>query len=226
MRSFHLFCLALMASLTLPSAAPAGIVAQSGSVYVLTSPPADVRKDVLVDPSKIFVFAEGRHIVLSNPIEANIVNPGMYDEESDLSGNEGELPTGVFLNSYFVHFDIQDNEPSAIASGSITFDQDVLAIISGRHLLNESDAILGLPTTIYGTGGGRGWDFGNNGFIALSDDRRTVDLGSLVTTARDELRIVTAVPEADSLTLLGVGGIGIFVVGALIRNRHKSQLCS
>lgn len=206
----------------LPLIASAGIIATDGSVYLLAAAPSDAREDKLVDRDRIFVFAEGRHVILSSPLVANIVNPGMYDEQSDVTGKEGELPTGVLLNSYFAHFDIKDGERSALASGSITFDQNVLAIIYGKGMLIDSDAILGLPTTLYGTGGGRGWDLGSGGFIALGDDRRTVDLGSLVTTARDELRIITAVPEAGSLSLMAVGGM--FAAAAALTDRHRRNV--
>ncbi len=149
-------------------------------------------------------FFEEQTRVLPDDLAVDIVDPGVYDHPADLVN--AFLPAGAFVTSYFVHGDNDKRNPGVPRlEGSITFDQRVLGIIVSSEKLTGSDPILGNPGTIYTTGVPNDAQRGAELIecpIELSADRHTVYVCTLSFLERDQIRIITEVPEPTSWALL------------------------
>src|SRR5262249_36054507 len=183
---------------------------------------------VLESDTQIVAFPERQNIILNTAIAVDITVPGTSPSATTRNFSSGTIPIGTKISSYFVHFDdIGDPATPVAASGSITFDTDILGLIVTAKNLDASDSYPGLPSVIYDTGdGGRDLEInpgdvgqGTNDQIILSDDRRTVTLNLRDGTAPDEVRILTTpVPEPASISLLAISGLGLLAY--LVRNRR------
>ena len=99
-------------------------------------------------------------------------------------------------------------EPSgAVRTGTITLAEDILGIIINDAPLDNTDAILGAPGTLYPVGENvRGIELDNVDTLIMLADLRTVSMTLKVSASIDQMRILT-VPEPGMLTLLGAGGL-------------------
>lgn len=197
-----------------------GIVSTSGDVVVIPAP-VDVRMDQLESDTDLFVFVESVGVLLPMDIAAEITMPGFYNQPGDLTA--GVVPGGTIVNSYLLHGDNVDGSGVVPRlNGSISFDDPILAILLGNVLnddpnpsLDDTDAILGSTTTLYGTGDfGRGLFFSEDSVI-LSADRRTVDVSFRFAAYYDQIRIVT-IPEPASFLLLAT------VCPVILRRRTRN----
>ncbi len=208
----------------------AGIVSTSGAIQLIT-PPNDVRVDQLESNVTLFVFSESSNVVLPVDIKAEITEPGFYNRAANL--NHGMIPMGTIVNSYLVHGDNVDGTlfaPHLV--GSLVFDEPVLGILIGNVFtvipnpsLDDSDAILGTPTTIYGSGErGRGLFFPEDS-VTLSADRLTVEVDFRTAFYYDQIRIVT-VPEPSSIVMLVLSSGLVFLFRKVDVNRIRLVLAS
>ncbi|WP_250657485.1 PEP-CTERM sorting domain-containing protein [Alkalimarinus coralli] len=123
--------------------------------------------------------------------------------QSGLTLSEGRY------NSHLLHFD-----PVGIAKGkikglSISFSEDIVAIILGDRYLNLSDGLFGDPTTRYQTDKSRRLE--SHDMFTLKDST-TLVLNRLRVGKYwiDEARVITRiVPEPSSIALFGLGLLGV-----------------
>ncbi len=220
MRSALIQPTAVAAALLACGSTFASIITITGDITLLDPPPGDVSQNALESNTTMYAFQEQENLILNNDIRVNILDPGFYDDTSDLV--IGSIGKGTAVNSYFVHSDRNPDEPGfPDLSGTITFANDILAVIVLAPDLTSSDSDLGAPGTLYATGAIadqlRGLELrqGLLDSIDISADRRTITINSRSILARDELRIITAVPEPASLGLIAIGG----VIAAFSRRR-------
>lgn len=192
--------------------ADAGIIATSGAVIQIT-PPASVEGGALESDSDIRVFAEKSNLTLAQSFAVNIKNPGTY---SGLAGPTGSLAAGLVIDSYMFHTDHVGIPGGQSYDGSITFDTDILAVITGKSRLDSSDPVVGLPTVAYPTGVSsidRGTldSTGAGDVLTLSGNRRTFTFHiSHSSDNIEQFRIITeAVPEPASALLVMLGGLAL-----------------
>ncbi|HVU87577.1 MAG TPA: hypothetical protein VHD36_09655 [Pirellulales bacterium] len=209
----------LILILSLPAIVYAGPIQMSSSV-TLISPPADVSEGKLESDTVIWAFPEKQNTVLTQALTIDISTPGTSPFNGVQNLSAGSVSAGTRVSSYFVHFDAVGAPTNPVtASGSITFDQSILGLIVLSQSLEDSNAILGFSGTTYDNsvtgqqvegleivGGGVGKD--SNDQITLSADRHTVTFGFRDTGAPDDFRVVTAVPEPESVMLAVTGLIG------------------
>lgn len=211
---------ALALSFSTGTHALAGIIGTpTGAITLIPAPPS-VRDQAIVSDTEISLFVERQGVVLQQALNFNITAPTTAPTETTLGTTPGSISEGTRVDSYYIHLQSLSgtSQVPVLLSGSITFDRDVLGIAIFNPQLNQSDLVLGLPGTLYGTGGERDLEVvaggifgvGPNDAITLSDDRRTVTLNLGNTAGGDQLRIVTAaVPEPSSWALLSVACVTI-----------------
>ncbi len=198
-------------------AVKASILSTSGAVSTIAAPP-DVSGGAIESDATILAFAERQNIVLSQDIAVDISVPGTSPSGGVKNLSPGTITSSTHISSYFIHFDAVGNpapESAVPASGSITFDTDVLGLIVLGTSINLTDPYPGLPGTIYATGElNRGLEIpsgpagtGTLDLITLSADRRTVSFNFRDGAAPDDIRIITnAVPEPSAIALAAMAG--------------------
>ena len=199
----------------LSSPAIAGIISTSGSLIEIAAPDS-VLEGALESDSVSSIFAERQGVTLANDLDINIDAPGTF------FGSTNPVATmlaGTRIDSYFLHIDPVGSPGFTTYSGSVTFDQDLLGLITFRTKLDDSDALLGLASVAYPTGQNsilRGVldTTGRRDEITLSADRRTVNFDLQVSQGNvEQMRFLlassnAAVPEPATFTLfLAMAGI-------------------
>jgi len=221
-------CYPLAATLFLALAAnvaSAAIIASSGAATPI-APPADVTLNALESDTLAPVFVERTDFTLPVDLQVHITLPGTSPTAVDMNFSPGAIPAGTRIDSYYVHFDSLGDSTTTeavVVDGSITFDRDVLGLIVGPILLNESNLLVGAPGTLYPSdpsleivAGGAGLEA--NDLLTLSSDRRTVTFNFRNTAHLDSFRIITEVPEPGSCVLLA-SGLGLLAAMRWRRRR-------
>ena len=126
--------------------AAASIISVTGNVGVIAAPLCTCEGSLESD-SDVFTFIERQNVVLPADLRVNFVAPGLYDDRSDLPDPVPFLAAATAVDSYFLHADPFTR--GITYEASLTFDSDVLAVILGGVLLEESDGPLGAIGTNY-----------------------------------------------------------------------------
>jgi hypothetical protein len=227
---YRFIALSVCAALCSPlSPAYAGIIAQSGSVEIVPLP-ADVRNGQMESNRRIVAFAERQGVSLTSDVPIDIQLPGTSPDSGGQNLSPSIVPTGTAVSSYFVHFDAL-GEPAngtiVFAEGSLTFNEDILGVIVLSSTLNATHAELGGVGTLYPGGDHQGMELSTAGaYVTLSADRRTLSFGMPVGPYSDNLRVITAVPEASSFALLALGSGAIVLVRCGRNQWRKSNVIS
>jgi hypothetical protein len=205
--SAHAF-VATVAFLALTGVGQADILSTAGAIVVI-APPPDARTGQFENDHAIHLFPEQLNVILPATVSVNVTKSGSTTTGGILTLSPGAIPAGTLVSSYFLHFDDVGTSQNPIsAQGSVTFTTDVLGIAILAPALNATDAMPGLPTTIYASGDGlRGFEPPTNpgaaDVLTLSADHRTVTLFLQNVDKSDDVRIITAgVPEPSTLVLL------------------------
>ncbi len=149
--------------------------------------------------SRLYLMPERQRVQLREPLEVDIapgVPPGM--RKKDAPGLP--LKHRGRVNSYLLFYRPLEGslERRPDISGSITFAQPVLGIISDTARLVESDDVFGHPRVIYRDrprrGIERGKKPGQRDVVRISPDGRRVFFNLHATAEWDELRVIVAAP--------------------------------
>jgi len=169
--------------------ASAGIAASTGAITVLVSPPASVAPGALESDTEIFAFPEGQNIILgaSLPAVLALADPVFNGSALPAAGN---LPPGMVVNSYFFHADSATGSGQATVSGTVTFDESIVAVIVSTANLSGSDATLGAVGTVYGADPLRGLENADDQ-ISISSDLRTLNIQFSREDVEDHVRVIT-----------------------------------
>ncbi|PYT61527.1 MAG: hypothetical protein DMG35_09105 [Acidobacteria bacterium] len=167
-------------------------VAPPQTVLKITPPPS-VQLDALENNQSAFFFAERVSFVLPGAITVDASSPGTYNSDGSLT--PGTIPAGTVVDSFFVHADPFDPNNGVFYSGSVSFLNPILGVIALSGGLDQTDAILGAPGTLYpvpGSEPARGFELGFPDMFVISADGKTLSFSNGVGGASDQLRIVTA----------------------------------
>jgi hypothetical protein len=189
------------------------IRATGGMVHSLQDAPRDLRHGRFKH-DYIMLFPERLDYELSESLPVNLTEPGTYrfisksaiedylktatDKQKEReklvesSLVQGEIPASTKVNSYLVHFDASEKRGKIHkAKGRIRFSNRILGVILHGPNLNDSDALVGNPNTVYENNTGRRTE---NDLVRISSDRHQVFLDFEVNGFIDQVRIIV---EAD-----------------------------
>lgn len=201
------------------SAAEAGIISILGDATEIAPPPSVVL-GALEEDDLAKLFLEQAGLLLGSDLSADIISPGVVDEAADLT--PGTISAGRRVDSYLFHLDPASDV--GMATGSVTFNRDILGILVETSSLDATDATLGALGTNYQVDDFRGIEGPGfdtmgptvNDIITLLPDFRTVRFDFATTTRLDEIRVITAAPEPSTAALV------VLALGVLCGNRRRS----
>jgi len=200
---------------TPPTVAISG-VSTTGMVQTI-DPPADVHFGLFESNTTAFLWQEQTVTTTGDTQVSRLVSGGdLYTTP----GTAQNLAAGTY-SSYFLHMesDIATSPGSApiTYTGSVTFSQEIEALILNRFENCNSHDVFGSPGTAYpgaGTascGETQNFDFANaSNWISISADRKTLDFSQITPHDMDQVRILTAaVPVPAAAWLFGSGLLGL-----------------
>lgn len=197
----------------LASAVAAAIVSVSGAITLLASPPASVAQGDLESDTEIFLFAEQGLLTLPSAVSAVIASPNLSFTGTTIPSS-GTVPSGTLVNSYFFHADKVGTSGIVIVSGSVTFDEDILAVIVTTVDLDASDGLLGTSATSYGSAAERGLENADD-IISISGDLRTLGIQLFHGTVEDHVRVLTEA-SASTVPVLTLPALGVLAAIMLL----------
>jgi hypothetical protein len=177
-----------------PNSTHAGILSVSNDVTVISPPPSAVTG--AFSNNQIYLFPERTALLLTNNILVDISNPGFIPVTNNFFLSPTNIFAGATVDSYYLH---HGGPSTNTASGSATFDADVIGIICLTSNLVTSQRFLGAIGTSYRlTQGLQGYELGPvdpADRIELSADRRTVTVNTTaISITPDDIRIITFSP--------------------------------
>lgn len=177
-----------------PNSTQAGILSVSNDVTVIAPPPSAFTG--AFSNNQIYLFPERTSFVLTNNILVDISDPGFIPVTNNFFLSPTNIFVGTTVDSYYLH---HGGPNTNTASGSVTFDSDVIGIICLTSNLLTSQRFLGAPGTTYRpTQGSQGYELGPvtpSDRIELSSDRRTVTVNTTgLNGVPDDIRILTVSP--------------------------------
>jgi arylsulfatase A-like enzyme len=169
-----------------------GMLASTGSAFVPLSRPTDLRRGA-AETNNVLVFEE-RRAVTATSLNVDALVSGAASIQFPTSGEVHQLPAGTNFTSYLLHHDPLGSTPGQTASliGSITFADDIIAILYDGASIAASDAAVGSVGN-YGALADRGITWQPGDLLTVSADQRTLNYS--LTVPGDEMlqfRVLTS----------------------------------
>jgi ferric-dicitrate binding protein FerR (iron transport regulator) len=155
---------------------------------------SDYRSD-----TRLYLMSERQRVKPTDPLTVDIA-PGVPLDKKRRDRTGRPLAHSGNVNSYLLFFRPMQKPADRMPdiSGSITFSQPVLGIISDSRRLIETDDILGHPRVAYRESGRRGIENRKKSpgrdVVRISRDRRRVYFNLHATSDPDEFRVLVAAP--------------------------------
>lgn len=158
----------------------------------------------VTDNENIIVFPERIHAITKSPLTVTFTSPGDYTHENLKGRGERVDLTTHRVASYLLQFNpsyspVDDRSKQTPFAGEITFDRPIVAVITDRQHLSDSDSVLGKRRFTYPTNPSRGLETDDS--LSLSADRRTLRVNWLVMQSlkngMDQIRVVVDATPKD-----------------------------
>jgi hypothetical protein len=189
-----------------PASASFGITTSGAATEI--AQPADARTTKLESDESVYVWLEGE-----GPQSGSVA----YDHDGSDATFPSDAPIGgsVFgpYCSYLIHFDSVGNNALTL-TGAVTFARDIVGVIFSGANLNASNW-LGSPTLFDGA----------NGAVEIGQDSiwitgNTVNFSLRTNGGKDEIRVLTTVPEPGTLGMFAA--VGLSTLGAWGYRRRRA----
>lgn len=178
------------------TAASADIVSISDGGVILDPAPADFPQPDTFESSVVQGINERQSLVLDEDLQ--------IDDLEDFIGVV-DLSAGDTVDSHLLAFDPTTTE--SVSDIEITFENEILAVITNDQTLADTHAIFGLPGLNY------------PGFVSLygfeatestfSLDGNTIVFSGQASSPGDYFRVLTAIPAPGTGALAGVGLLAV-----------------
>jgi len=178
------------------AAASADIVSISDGGVILDPAPADFPQPDTFESSVVQGINERQSLVLDEDLQ--------IDDLEDFIGVV-DLSAGDTVDSHLLAFDPTTTE--SVSDIEITFENEILAVITNDQTLADTHAIFGLPGLNY------------PGFVSLygfeatestfSLDGNTIVFSGQASSPGDYFRVLTAIPAPGTGALAGVGLLAV-----------------
>jgi len=214
------------AALVSPTTVPISGVSVTPQVQTI-APPSDAQFGVFESNTAVFLWAEGTSTITTPEFvtilpfqniapegvgSTNGLGEGSAFYDSGVAGIEaqwgGDIAAGTY-SSYMLHAD--KDGANQTFTGSITFAQEIVGIVYKQTELFDTDPLFGASGTTYaGNGSVRRLELaGDDNWMSLSADRKTLEFSTVVPHDIDNVRILTAVPVPAAIWLFGSGLLGL-----------------
>ncbi len=147
------------------------------------------------------VIVHERDDVLVSPLQVDAVIKGTTVLSNSGVASPGSLRAGTRFSSYLLQFDPPGSDSSTLETivGSIDFEEKILAILFEPDSLAATDGLLGSIGN-YGSITDRGVSFGSEGFLGVSADRKSLNLGfNIFGDDSLQFRVLTSSPAPADL---------------------------
>ncbi len=215
--------LCLLLAVSLGFDAQARVIATGGAAVVV-APPAVSAPNVFQSNTEIRVWEEKQNYVTTIAIPFNIDGtPGTYDNPASVATTGGTLSAGSLVDSHMIHFD-QVGSGTTTLTGSVEFEDPIIAVFVLCDELDTGDGDIGTPTTAYTkcppTANFRPVDWlttGDNEQIIISADQRSIDVTLRTSNVMDQVRVVTSAGVAAPVPSMGplFGSIMLALLSAI-----------
>jgi len=119
--------------------------------------------------STTFLWLERGGYTLPQDVVCDIADPGSYSSP----GPQRTIPAGTVVDIYMWHFDSPGNSGMRVENIKMHFSGEILGCITEDSTLDQTDPIVGQPSTTYPTGqGARGYEWGAEK-VEISSDLKT-----------------------------------------------------
>lgn len=180
--------LTVILATVLSSVVQATIVGVSGQITLIGSP-ASVMIDALESNTTMFAFDEQQCVALAAPLKVNISVPGFYGDGSIKT--PALIAAGTKVSSHYVTADRASSVAKIELEGTLTFDANILGLITANGSLGNSD-VLGAPGTVYPTGlAGRELQWGGGDWVDLDPALKSVTIHVINSRHTDQMRVIT-----------------------------------
>ena len=168
-----------------------GVEAIDGAMRV-AEPSERAMPGKTVDRNRLLIFPERESVQLLSGFVVNATEPGEYRFPNGLK-HVVALQSPMVVDSYLVQFNpgqsVTAESPNRF-SGTLKFDRPVVGLLFRAMMLDESDAMLGLPAADFGDIFRRGINASDE--VSLSVDRRTLTVSFDVINGVDQIRVLVA----------------------------------
>lgn len=143
------------------------------------------------ESSKLLVIQE-RNDVLKSAISVDALVTAGSGPIDPTPGNLPQLAAGTAFSSYLLHYDpLGSSAGMQLVTGSVTFDENIIALLFGGQQLALTDKSLGSIGN-YGLTAPRGVTWSNGDYMTIASNQRTLNF-SLSTVGTDllQFRVLT-----------------------------------
>ena len=179
---------------------------RGGIFKILVAPFIDSAPDSTVgnnnlQEANLYGLDEDQNVTLTNALNVNILADGLGG-----GGGSGTIAQGSIVSSQYIFFDPFTTYDQ---QGTVSFNSNILGIITSRNLLNNSDFLQADGVT-YLEPSLRGLEAGDSVTIT---NLQTISVDWSAGSPGDYIRVVTAataVPIPSAIWLFGSGLLGLF----------------
>ncbi|QDT65414.1 FecR domain-containing protein [Calycomorphotria hydatis] len=142
-----------------------GIQQTDGDARTISTSPLVLTEGTHVTPEHFLVIPEKKNVILTEAVNWKTRLGDVH------------LPVGTVLDSYLIHYDPPKGIKKGV-SGTITFHENVLAVLEDDSQLQNTDELFGLDGREWPTMKQRGFESEDD--IHISDDNKTVRLHPII----------------------------------------------
>lgn len=149
----------------------------------------------VVDASRLLLFPERESVLLPAGFHLSATEPGTFsdDRKPRVAKRKVALPAPLVVDSHLLQFNPGgegSRNQSRRFSGHLRFDRPIVGLLLSKTMLDESDALLALPSTNFKGIFRRGINVGDR--VELAPDRHSLRISFDIQDGVDQIRVLVA----------------------------------